>query len=243
NIINLGKSDPVDPEDWSPQRTQSVDPLQPGESAEQSWSVEAVLDGNYMVYLTAIVKPGTPEQTTLPITSPGIHLTVAAFQDTNPSGVLPVAIGMPIGLIVVATMALLLAMGMVTACSGTTLVPITPPPATPTPEPTPTPGPATPTPGPVESGQPTPTAAPSPVELALSIDTAKGADDFHYATDTLSAPAGAKITLTFSNKTNPDDEVGHNWVLVKPGHEDSVLASANAAGDDRDWLDKEDPGI
>jgi len=102
NIINLGKSDPVDPEDWSPQRTQSVDPLQPGESAEQSWSVEAVLDGNYMVYLTAIVKPGTPEQTTLPITSPGIHLTVAAFQDTNPSGVLPVAIGMPIALIVVA---------------------------------------------------------------------------------------------------------------------------------------------
>ena len=144
---------------------------------------------------------------------------------------------------VVATMALLLAMGLVTACSGTTLVPITPPPATPTPEPTPTPGPATPTPGPVESGQPTPTAAPSPVELALSIDTAKGADDFHYATDTLSAPAGAKITLTFSNKTNPDDEVGHNWVLVKPGQEDSVLASANAAGDDRDWLDKEDPGI
>ena len=64
--------------------------------------MEAVLDGNYMVYLTAIVKPGTADQTTLPVTSPGIHLTVAAFQDTNPGGVLPVAIGMPIALIVVA---------------------------------------------------------------------------------------------------------------------------------------------
>ena len=102
NIINLRKGDPVDPEDWSPERTQAVDPLAPGESAEQDWTVETVLDGEFMVYLTAIVKPGTPEETTLPVTSPGIHLTVAAFQDTNPGGVLPVALGMPIGLIVVA---------------------------------------------------------------------------------------------------------------------------------------------
>jgi hypothetical protein len=102
NIINLRKSDPVDPEDWSPERTQAVDPLGPGESAEQSWTVEAILDGEFMVYLTAIVRPGTAEETTLPITSPGIHMTVAAFQETNPGGVLPVALGMPIGLIVVA---------------------------------------------------------------------------------------------------------------------------------------------
>ena len=70
NIINLGKSDPVDPEDWSPERTQAVDPLDPGESAEQTWSVEAILDGNYMVYMTAIVKPGTPEETSLPALNP-----------------------------------------------------------------------------------------------------------------------------------------------------------------------------
>jgi len=102
NIINLGKSDPVDPEDWSPERTQQVDSLEPGATADQSWSVEGILDGNYMVYMTAIVKPGAPGQTTLPVTSPGIHLTVRPYQDTNPGGVLPVAIGMPLGLIVVA---------------------------------------------------------------------------------------------------------------------------------------------
>jgi ABC-2 family transporter len=102
NIINLGKSDPVDPEDWSPERTQHVDALDPGESAEQSWSVEAILDGNYMVYMTAIVKPGAPAETTLPVTSPGLHLTVQPYQSTNPGGVLPVAIGMPLSLIVVA---------------------------------------------------------------------------------------------------------------------------------------------
>jgi len=142
-----------------------------------------------------------------------------------------------------APIALVLAFGLVVACSGSTLVPITPPPATPTPEPTPSPKPATPTPAPVESGRPTPTTAPSPVELALSIETAKGADDFHYATDALSAPAGSIITLTFANRTDPDEKIGHNWVLVQPGKEDSVLASGLAAGDDRDWLDKKDPGI
>lgn len=102
NIINLNKSDPVDPEDWSPERTQHVDPLEPGESAEQSWTVEGILDGNYMVYMTAIVKPGTPEETTLPVTGTGVHLTVQPFQSTNPAGVLPVAIGMPLILILVA---------------------------------------------------------------------------------------------------------------------------------------------
>jgi azurin len=144
---------------------------------------------------------------------------------------------------VVAALTVVLGAGLVAGCSGTTLVAITPPPATPTPEPTPTPAPATPTPAPVESGEPTPTPTPAPVELALSIDTATGAEDFHYATDALTAPAGAIITLTLNNKTDPDDEIGHNWVLVKPGQEDSVLANGIEAGDDNDWLDKEDPGI
>jgi azurin len=128
------------------------------------------------------------------------------------------------------------------ACTGT-LVAITPPPATPTPEPTPEPT-ATPTPivTPEPGATPTPTPA-EPVKIALTIETKSGAEDFHYAVDSLSAPAGSTITLKLLNKTNPDDEVGHNWVLVKPGQEASVLANGIKAGDDRDWLDTEDPGI
>jgi len=100
NIVNLGKGDPVDPEDWSPERTQRIDPLEPGERAEQSWKVDAILDGNYMVYMTVIPAPGAVDATSLPISSPGIHMTVAAFQNTNPGGVLPIALGIPIALIV-----------------------------------------------------------------------------------------------------------------------------------------------
>ncbi len=98
NIINLGKGDPVDPEDWSPERTQEVDPVGPGESAEQEWQVDAILKGDYMVYLTAVAVPEAAEATTEPVSSPGIHLTVQEFTRTNPGGVLPVALGIPVGL-------------------------------------------------------------------------------------------------------------------------------------------------
>ncbi|MBI5565280.1 MAG: ABC transporter permease subunit, partial [Chloroflexi bacterium] len=40
NIVKTGKGDPVDPEDWSPERTQQVDALAPGESAEQTWTID-----------------------------------------------------------------------------------------------------------------------------------------------------------------------------------------------------------
>ena len=60
---------------------------------------------------------------------------------------------------------------------------------------------------------------------------------------TLEEPAGSKIKLKFVNHTDSKDEVGHNWVLVKPGQEAEVIASSQAAGDDKDWLNVDDPAI
>lgn len=79
------------------------------------------------------------------------------------------------------------------------------------------------------------------VELAIA--TAADADAFSYASATLEVSPGVSVELTLMNMTDPDDEVGHNWVLVLPGQEDSVLASGIAAGDDNDWLDEADPGV
>jgi hypothetical protein len=43
NIINLnGDGDPVDPEDWSPERTQYLDRLAPGQSAEHAWRLNTI---------------------------------------------------------------------------------------------------------------------------------------------------------------------------------------------------------
>jgi ABC-type transport system involved in multi-copper enzyme maturation permease subunit len=96
NIINLDSSgDVVDPEDWSPQRTQYASALSPGGSLTSSWRVNAILSGEYMVYMVVIPQPGTTEATSWPVTSPGIHLTVASNPQINPGGVLPLIIIIP----------------------------------------------------------------------------------------------------------------------------------------------------
>jgi ABC-2 type transport system permease protein len=97
NIINLdAKGEVVDPEDWSPQRTQYVETLANGQSASQHWIINTILDGNYMVYMVLIPAPSAQEETSQPIASSGIHLTVTPFTRLNPGGVLPYAIGGPV---------------------------------------------------------------------------------------------------------------------------------------------------
>jgi ABC-2 type transport system permease protein len=100
NIINLDAAgDIVDPEDWSPQRTQYVDELAPGQSTTMNWRVNAILDGDYLVYMVAIPEPQGAGSTSQPVASSGIHLTVAPFTKLNPAGVLPYVIGGPLLLV------------------------------------------------------------------------------------------------------------------------------------------------
>jgi hypothetical protein len=101
NIVNLeGTKDPVDPEDWSPQRTQYVDMLTPGQTVKLSWRVNAIFDGDYMVYMVAVPEPEDAEATSHPVASSGIHLTVQPFTSLNPLGILPYAVGGPMVLLV-----------------------------------------------------------------------------------------------------------------------------------------------
>jgi hypothetical protein len=100
NIINLNAAgDIVDPEDWSPQRTQYADTIEPGKSVTMPWRVNAILDGDYLVYMVVIPEPDGQEATSQPVASSGIHLTVMPFTKLNPRGVLPYAIGGPVLLI------------------------------------------------------------------------------------------------------------------------------------------------
>jgi ABC-type transport system involved in multi-copper enzyme maturation permease subunit len=97
NIINLNaKGEIVDPEDWSPQRTQYIEPLAAGQSTALDWRVNAILDGDYMIYMVAIPAPGGPDATSQPVASSGIHLTVTPYTKLNPSGVLPYVVGGPV---------------------------------------------------------------------------------------------------------------------------------------------------
>jgi ABC-2 type transport system permease protein len=97
NIINLdAQGDVVDPEDWSPERTQYIQALAGGESETLSWIINTILDGDYLVYMVVIPEPDSPEETSQPVASAGIHLTVTPFTRLNPGGVLPFAIGVPV---------------------------------------------------------------------------------------------------------------------------------------------------
>jgi ABC-type transport system involved in multi-copper enzyme maturation permease subunit len=98
NIINLGSGQPVDPEDWSPERLQALDPLKPGQTSELHWEVDPILEGDYLVYMVLAPKPVGKTTTSQPVTTPAIHLTVNQYTWLNPGNVLPIAIGMPIGL-------------------------------------------------------------------------------------------------------------------------------------------------
>jgi ABC-2 type transport system permease protein len=97
NIVNLNAAgDVVDPEDWSPQRTQYLETVAAGQSISLGWRVNAILDGNYLVYMVIIPEPAGKDATSHPVASPGIHLMVTPYTKLNPSGVLPYAIGGPV---------------------------------------------------------------------------------------------------------------------------------------------------
>lgn len=98
NIVNNGDGEPVDPEDWSPQRTQKVRLLGPAASASRAWTIDPILPGDYVVYVVAVARPGSPDAPMTPATTPGLHLVVSSFTRLNPGGVLPLALGMPVGL-------------------------------------------------------------------------------------------------------------------------------------------------
>ena len=90
NIINLdAEGDVVDPEDWSPERTQYIEALDGGQSATLSWIINTILDGDYMVYMVLIPEPGGAEATSQPVASAGIHLTVTPFTRLNPGACCP----------------------------------------------------------------------------------------------------------------------------------------------------------
>jgi len=101
NIINLDATgDVVDPEDWSPQRTQYIEALTSGQSASQHWIINTIVDGDYVVYMVLIPQPDSEETTSQPVASSGIHLTVTPFTRLNPGGVLPYVFGGPVVLLV-----------------------------------------------------------------------------------------------------------------------------------------------
>jgi hypothetical protein len=96
NVINLNeKGETVDLDEWSPQRTQYIDPLAADESLQVDWIVTSVMHGDYLVYITLVPQPTTGENTTSPVDSSSLYLMVTPTARLSPGGVLPFALGVP----------------------------------------------------------------------------------------------------------------------------------------------------
>ena len=100
NLVNLSEAgDVVDPEDWSPQRTQYLETLRAGTADTLSWRIHAILDGDYLVYMAVIPEPQDENSTSHVAASTGVHLVVTKFTKLDPQGILPYAIGGPLVLV------------------------------------------------------------------------------------------------------------------------------------------------
>jgi len=90
NVASIHLGPHVDPEDWSPLRTQYIDTIQPGESVELSWDVHTLFEGDFAVYVTIV----SQEKSFGPVGSPTLHI------HAEPDNVLPLNEVIPVVAIV-----------------------------------------------------------------------------------------------------------------------------------------------
>jgi hypothetical protein len=92
NILDLTGEVYVDPEDWSSRRTQYLGTIPAGGSRTITWGVTGVNGGSLAAYV-AVLPQDNPSSA--PATSPAIRITVAERKTLNSGGILPLALGVP----------------------------------------------------------------------------------------------------------------------------------------------------
>lgn len=80
----------VDPEDWSPRRTQYVDRLDAGEEATLGWDVQAVTAGPIILYV-AVTDPASD---TMAVSGP-LSMTVTGRREVKSEDAFPLVAGVP----------------------------------------------------------------------------------------------------------------------------------------------------
>lgn len=94
NILSTDEGVYVDPEDWSPKRTQYLDELGPGKSTTLTWNVQAVTSGPLIVFVSVT----SPTSDTVTSSGP-LDLTVRGQRVVSSGGVVPLVVWMPAGVL------------------------------------------------------------------------------------------------------------------------------------------------
>jgi hypothetical protein len=92
NIVGLDSSVYVDPEDWSSHRTIYLETLPPGGSKTITWRLQAVSAGAFDVYVAVFSRRAVAQA---PTTGPAVRVAVADRRTLNSGGILPLALGIP----------------------------------------------------------------------------------------------------------------------------------------------------
>lgn len=91
NVLSLRPGTYVDPEDWSSNRTRYLPTIPPGGTVVTTWQLQAVNDGRFGLYVAVLPDSGEAA----PSTTKTIRLAVTSRRTLNPSGMVPVALGIP----------------------------------------------------------------------------------------------------------------------------------------------------
>jgi hypothetical protein len=92
NVLSLRPGTYVDPEDWSADRTRYLGTIPAGESQSITWRIHAVNDGTFAAYITVLPQAVSDEP---PTTGPAVEFDVTKRTTLNSGGILPLALGIP----------------------------------------------------------------------------------------------------------------------------------------------------
>jgi hypothetical protein len=92
NVVGLDPSVYVDPEDWSSHRTIYLETLPARKSTTITWRLQAVSAGAVDVYVAVFPRSATARP---PTTGPAVRVTIADKRTLNSGGILPLALGIP----------------------------------------------------------------------------------------------------------------------------------------------------
>jgi len=95
NVLSLRSGVYVDPEDWSTHRTLYLGTIPAGGSTTRTWRMQAVNAGRFGVYVAVLTSNGVAGA---PTAGPAIEIAVADGKTLNSGGILPLALGIPAGL-------------------------------------------------------------------------------------------------------------------------------------------------
>jgi hypothetical protein len=95
NVASIEGTVYVDPEDWSPSRSQQLS-LDPGESQKLSWELQAVNSGHFAAYVVVVPFGSTVAGNEELLISPLVNVAVASRSTLTAQGALPVVLTVPL---------------------------------------------------------------------------------------------------------------------------------------------------